>query len=122
MTIDEKIIELAKKKKTIFEEYKKVEEQIQNLKDIKEDITLKIVKREEVIAEVFSNIRSKVRFFYSEDSEKETFTVEGIVIYNNNRFVRDYTITLEQSKSYRILSLRDLVIRRLAESIVDSNK
>ena len=122
MTINEKIAELTNKKKKIFEEFKKVEEQIQNLKDIKEDLTLKIVKREEAITEVFSNIRSKVRFFYSEDSEKETFTVEGIVIYNNNRFVRDYTITLEQSKSYRILSLRDLVIRRLAESIVDSNK
>lgn len=121
MTIDERIVELAKKKKALFDEFKEVEAQIQALKDKKAEITLAIIRRDEEIDKTVSLISDKVRFNYSEDVEKDNFTVEGWLVYNDKLFKREYPISLSKLDSFRITPMKKMVIQKIAEAIVDCN-
>ena len=121
MTIDERIAELAKKKKGLFEEFKEVEAQIQSLKDKKAEITLAIIRRDEEIDKTVSLISNKVRFNYSEDVEKDNFTVEGWLVYNDKLFKREYPISLSKLDNFRITPMKKIVIQKIAEAIVDCN-
>lgn len=121
MTIDERIAELAKKKKALFDEFKEVEAQIQALKDKKAEITLAIIRRDEEIDKTVSLISDKVRFNYSEDVEKDNFTVEGWLVYNDKLFKREYPISLSKLDSFRITPMKKIVIQKIAEAIVDCN-
>lgn len=121
MTIDERIADLAKKKKALFEEFKEVEAQIQALKDKKAEITLAIIRRDEEIDKTVSLISDKVRFNYSEDVEKDNFTVEGWLVYNDKLFKREYPISLSKLDSFRITPMKKMVIQKIAEAIVDCN-
>ena len=121
MTIDERIAELAKKKKGLFEEFKEVEAQIQSLKDKKAEITLAIIRRDEEIDKTVSLISNKVRFNYSKDVEKDNFTVEGWLVYNDKLFKREYPISLSKLDNFRITPMKKIVIQKIAEAIVDCN-
>lgn len=122
MTIDERIAELARRKKALFEEFKEVEAQIQSLKDQKVEITLAIIRRDEEIDKTVSFINDKVRFNYSEDVEKDTFMVEGWVVYNGVLFRKEYPVSLSKLGNFRIPSMKKMVIEQIAEAIVDCKR
>lgn len=120
--IDNKIAELAKKRITLFNAFKEVEEQIQALKDRKTEMLLDEARRDEEIDKMVSFISGKVQFYYSEDVEKNSFVVEGRITYNEKLFKREYPISLSKLGSFRIPAMKARVVQKIAEDIVDNIK